>query len=109
MTDKRGERLYRAYISTGADALDEQELRKAFEFQDTELEAASRIRRKHENEQREAADREAARDEWLARGEDARAFEREWPKIKQEREAARLREMDRGAKEAFARLGWEAF
>jgi hypothetical protein len=107
MTNK--ERLYRAYVSTGPDALDEQELRTVLEFQDTEPQAASRIKRKHESEEREAADREAARDVWLARGEDERAFEREWPKLKQESEAARLREMDRGAKEDFARFGREAF
>jgi hypothetical protein len=40
---------------------------------------------------------------WLAQGGDERAFEREWPKMRGEAEAARLRELDRGAREAGVR------
>jgi hypothetical protein len=47
-----------------------------------------------EARRREERDRENLRSAWLAQGGDERVFEREYPRVKAERGAARLRELD---------------
>lgn len=98
-----GEKAYKRYVERGPDALPLEETKAALEFRDTHPVAAGRIRAAVETRRREAQDKGALRGALLAQGGDERAFEREWPKMRGEAEAARLRELDRGAREAGVR------
>jgi hypothetical protein len=75
----------------------------ALTWHDTNPVEARTLEACHREVRREAQDRESLRAVWIAKGGDELAFEREWPKLKQENEAIRLRELDRGAREAITR------
>lgn len=53
--------------------------------------------------QSEKAERDAIERQFLAEGGDAAAFDKEWPKIKQERAAAHVRRIDQDARSAAFR------
>ena len=97
-----GEKAYKRYAERGPDALPLEETKAALEFRDTHPVAAGRIRAAVETRRREAQDKGACGAHGSPRG-DERAFEREWAKMRGEAEAARLRELDRGAREAGVR------
>jgi hypothetical protein len=60
---------------------------------------------KEAEEQRERTEKESARRAWLADGGNARDFEREWPKLRDERRRQRVLNSDRVAREAMRAHG----
>jgi hypothetical protein len=94
---------YERWLADGPGALSLKRVSAALTWRDTNPVEARTLEACHREVRREAQDRESLRAVWIAKGGDELAFEREWPKLKQENEAARLRELDRGAREAFTR------
>lgn len=54
-------------------------------------------------EQSEEAERDAIKRQFVAEGGSVEDFDREWPRIKRERSAARIRQIDQGARSAALR------
>jgi hypothetical protein len=106
---KMSEKVFKLYVERGPDAMSLDETKQALAWKDANPADALAISRQHEARAREADDREALKATWLIQGGDAKAFEREWPKLKAEHEAARLREIDEGARGATARAVWRSF
>ena len=101
--NKRTAALYERYVSEGPGRLKLSETTAALRFRDEEPTAALRIRIAAETRKREGEEEAALREAWLLQGNDERDFRREYPKLKAERDAARLRELDEGARGAAAR------
>jgi hypothetical protein len=91
------------WLADGPGALSPERVSAALTWRDTNPVEARTLEARHREVQREAHDRESLRAVWMAKGGDELAFEREWSKLREENEATRLRELDRGARDTFAR------
>jgi hypothetical protein len=94
---------FEKWLADGPGALSPERVSAALTWRDTNPVEARTLEARHREVRREAQDRESLRAVWMAKGGDELAFKREWPKLKQENEAIRLKELDRGAREAITR------
>jgi hypothetical protein len=101
---KMSEQVFEKYVEQGPDALTLDETKMALAWKDANPADALRITRQHEAQAREADEREALQATWEIQGGDPTVFEKAFPKMRAEQEAARLREIDEGAREQSLRL-----
>jgi hypothetical protein len=108
--EERDERkLYEKYVESGADSLSLDEVRKVLGWQDSNPAEALRIRTRHEQARRDAADRDEALAAWKASGRDEKDFDRRYGELRAEADATALREMTEGARNQWRRTFYRSF
>jgi|SRR5215208_2989886 hypothetical protein len=76
------------------------EIRGVLLWRDENPAEASRLLLRREESRREEYDKAALRDAWLARGGDPADFDQQYPNLRKEHQASRLRELDGSARGA---------
>ena len=110
MTDKQT-REYERYLQLGPDgyARDGGDVGAVLRWRDDHRSAALRVELRLKAERKERDERHLLQESWLASGGDKATFDKEYPKLRDEHRAARLRDLDRGAREASERSAWGWF
>jgi hypothetical protein len=103
------EKLYEKYVASGADALSLAEVKEVLGWQDSNPAEALRIRTRHEQARRDAADRDEALAAWKASGRDEKDFDRRYGELKAEADVTALREMTEDTRNQWRRTFYRSF
>jgi hypothetical protein len=103
------DKIFQRYVEYGPGTLSVDEVASALQWRDENPAEALAISRRSDQQAREADDKEALRATWELQGGDPTVFEREYKRLRQEHEAAKLAELEGGARGASWRSMWRGF